>query len=203
MGDVVMTFKSDASGNFTANGLPEGNYTFQFVDERGGSTRFAKDYITVAILEGVTLKNQNITLSRVVGEGALRVVLTWGSSPSDLDSHMLFGTASSQSHVYYSSKNIGNVSLDVDDTSAYGPETVTVSRIQAGYTYHYYVKNYSANFYSELSASAAEVTIYMEDEVLYSIPVAVGSGYFWDVFSYSEEDGFTVYNTILTSAPSL
>lgn len=198
-GDVLMTLKSGANGTYCTEGLEEGNYTLQFVDERGESKHYAKNTICVAILNNITLSNQNVTLTEVVGEGAMRVVLTWGATPSDLDSHMTFGTNGTGNHVYYRQKNIGNVSLDVDDISSYGPETITVAQIEAGYVYNYYVYNYSGGGDSVLSNSMARVTIYMGDEMLYSIPVAVGSGRYWNVFSYSPEDGFTIYNTIRSS----
>lgn len=41
-----------------------------------------------------------------------------------------------------------------------------------------------------------KVTIYMEDEILYSIPVAVGYENYWNVFTYSVEEDFIINNTI-------
>lgn len=84
----------------------------------------------------------------------------------------------------------------MDDTSSYGPETITIAQIQEGYLYKYYVYNFSGGSNTQLSSSGACVTIYMGDELLYSVPVPEGSGRYWNVFTYSAEDGFTIYNTV-------
>ena len=64
----------------------------------------------------------------------LRIVLTWGEYPWDLDSH-LYGkdklTDSDVFHTCYWAKNYYQGStaiakLDVDDTTSYGPETTTI-----------------------------------------------------------------------------
>ena len=69
--------------------------------------------------------------------------LTWGAAPGDLDSHLY---TPSGAHVYFSRK--GNLlaepfaNLDVDDTSSFGPEVITLTRLMVG-TYKYHVHNYS------------------------------------------------------------
>ena len=86
--------------------------------------------------------------------------------------------------------------MDVDDRSAYGPETITISSVYEGYTYRYYIYNFSGGGNYVLSNSNARVAIYMGNELLYSIPVAYGSGRTWNVFTYSVANGFTIQNTI-------
>jgi hypothetical protein len=61
----------------------------------------------------------------------LRVELTWGGTPSDLDSH-LFDAQSSPNHLYYANKVIPGASLDVDDVTSYGPENVSVTTFAPG-----------------------------------------------------------------------
>lgn len=194
-GDIVMKLTSGASGYYSIEALEAGNYTLQFVDERGTGNEFANNSINVSILADSCATDQNVTLSLKAASNVIRVVLTWGASPSDLDSHMLFGG----SHVYYRSKNVGNVSLDVDDTSSYGPETITINGVKEGTTYHYYVYNYSKGGNRVLSNSGARVTVYVGDEIKYEFSVPTGSGLYWDVFTYSVENGFTIINTIKTS----
>jgi uncharacterized protein YfaP (DUF2135 family) len=69
--------------------------------------------------------------------------LTWGAAPGDLDSHLY---TPSGAHVYFSRK--GSLlaepfaNLDVDDTSSFGPEVITLTRLMVG-TYRYHVDNYS------------------------------------------------------------
>lgn len=54
----------------------------------------------------------------------MRVVLSWGEKPFDLDSHLIFPGG----HIYFDSKEGTDANLDVDDTDSYGPETVTISK---------------------------------------------------------------------------
>ena len=56
----------------------------------------------------------------------MRIVLTWGAAPADLDSHVE-GTSSAGSlfNINFVNKDAGIVgNLDVDAVSGYGPETV-------------------------------------------------------------------------------
>jgi hypothetical protein len=91
--------------------------------------------------------------------GGVTMKLTWGAQPSDLDSYL---TTPSGSTVYYGSR--GSLStapfanLDVDDTSAFGPEVVTVTRLMVG-TYKYFVNNYSGQTSRLLSVSGARVEL--------------------------------------------
>src|SRR5690606_13893163 len=116
-------FRSGALGEFDIN-IPIGNYTAE-VSKDG----FVVGYYN--IVSANTDNNYNLVLTPILSEDEYRIVLTWGSTPRDLDSH-LTGTLDSEQlfHVcYYSRKYIvdGEImaELDLDDTSSYGPETVT------------------------------------------------------------------------------
>ncbi|MCW8631650.1 hypothetical protein OQH38_16240, partial [Acinetobacter baumannii] len=54
--------------------------------------------------------------------GSMRIVLTWGEKPLDLDSHLNY----SNQHIYWSNKEGHQANLDVDDRDSYGPETITI-----------------------------------------------------------------------------
>lgn len=88
----------------------------------------------------------------------MRVVLSWGEKPFDLDSHLIFPGG----HIYFDSKEGTDANLDVDDTDSYGPETVTISKKHFGESYIYAVQDYSnkglpnSNY---LSASKAKVFV--------------------------------------------
>ena len=199
IGEVIATVTTDANGDYITPELPAGNYTAQVVDERAAEAlpdqdedyRYGSQTIALKVLAGQTIYGQDATISNNVGIVAgtgIRVVLTWGSTPSDLDSHLLFGS----NHVYYSSKNIGNCSLDVDDTSAYGPETITIEEVQS-YTYKYYVYNYSKSgtFYN----ANAVVKVYSGAQLLYTFNAPTGSGYYWHIFTLNGATGeFTIHN---------
>lgn len=130
---------TDGSGNFRVEvkagsdvivngGL--GNYLTNTLSETASVTAGA----TVALPECLTLS----ALS-----GAPRITLSWGDQPSDLDSHIF---APDGTHVSYMDLGtlLGDpyVGLDVDDTTSYGPEVVTLRRLMVG-TYTYGVRNYS------------------------------------------------------------
>jgi len=120
---------------------------------------------------------------------ALRATLTWGANPSDLDSHFLaYAPDSNHSvwHIYYSNEEAYEndhkvADLDVDDTSSYGPEHVTLYDLNTSMKYVYYVWNYSGNSNAELKNSNADVKVYYNGQLYdFSVPYADGMG--WKVF---------------------
>lgn len=98
--------------------------------------------------------------------GGVTMKLTWGARPSDLDSHLI---TPSGSVIMYSSR--GSLSaapfanLDVDDTTAFGPEVVTITRLMVG-TYKYIVHNYSGQTSTLISASGARVELSLPDRAV-------------------------------------
>ena len=134
-------------------------------------------------------------------QGEIRIVLTWGYDPSDLDSHITGPDGSDRFHVYYSNKTFGSdVNLDVDDMSSYGPETVTISAFSSG-TYRYSVHNYSdqsTSGGSEIASSPAKVEVYNESglQQVYNAPSFTGSGNTWRVFEISVSGSTATFNAI-------
>lgn len=185
-GEILATVTTDSEGNYQTE-LPGGNYTAEVSGEGYISTSF-----NILAVGGKTLENQNATISpaEVIGDN-LRVVLTWGELPEDLDSHLTGPTDDgSRFHVYYSNQeyedNTTDVNLDVDDTDSYGPETVTVINGINNGTYTYAVHNYS--YYDsennlDLSGSNATVRIYSENTLIstYNVPIQK-DGNVWRVF---------------------
>ncbi|MEX8501204.1 carboxypeptidase regulatory-like domain-containing protein [Leptothrix ochracea] len=111
------------------------------------------------------------------------VRLTWGATPSDLDSHLL---TPSGDHIYYASPGFSQsapfASLDVDDTSGFGPEVVTASRLKVG-VYRYIVHNYSGVYNPGMTASPARVELNRDGLInTYSPPSGEGSSPYWHVF---------------------
>ena len=102
--------------------------------------------------------------------GQYRVVLTWGETPSDLDSHLTGPDDSgSRFHVYYANRSFGDNNLDTDDTSAFGPETVTIVPGNAAGTYRYSVFNYSdqsGGGAAGIHTGAAKVRLYNSSGLL-------------------------------------
>jgi hypothetical protein len=128
------------------------------------------------------------------------VALTWGSSPSDLDSHL---TTPDGFHVYWSSTGSSTESpyaqLDRDDTDGYGPENISIYRVSSG-TYKYYVHQYSSS--GSLAGCNARVMLVDAGgnvRVDCRVP-STGSGAYWHVFDIVNGSIVTV-NTITSSAP--
>ncbi|MFC2134124.1 carboxypeptidase regulatory-like domain-containing protein [Bacteroidota bacterium] len=92
------------------------------------------------------------------------ITLTWGSSPSDLDSHLLIPdyNGNTGGHVYFSFKGSATsypyANLDTDDTSSYGPEVTTIFRKLPG-TYTFFVHNWSGEASGPLVSSQAKVQV--------------------------------------------
>jgi len=98
------------------------------------------------------------------------VSLTWGDTPNDLDSHLYIPMTWDDGedpdydwhHLYYG--NYGDLSdypyteLDQDDTSYFGPENITGTRVYQG-TYEYWVRDFSDDLISNFTASAAQVRL--------------------------------------------
>ncbi|HBD5329703.1 TPA: tetratricopeptide repeat protein [Escherichia coli] len=129
----------------------------------------------------------------------MRVVLSWGEKPFDLDSHLIFPGG----HIYFDSKEGTDANLDVDDTDSYGPETVTISKKHFAESYIYAVQDYSnkglpnSNY---LSASKAKVFVYVGSSLVRSYSVPAGKrGNIWTVFKLNPNGEFEDINSV-TSA---
>ena len=173
--------------------MENGNYTLE-ISKEGYVTNYKN--ITVA---GDQIETANIVLVPGDGDGEtageLRIVLTWGEEPWDLDSHLACYSSDKPYHIWFGQtdfegNSVGN--LDVDDTSSYGPETITVRNVKADEKFSYFVHDYT-NSYSEvaneMSLSGAKVQVYLEGKNIatYTIPTNQ-PGTLWHVFDF---DGAT------------
>ena len=196
-GEYIEVLTTNGSGYYATSELAPGNYTAYVVDERtldDEDYRYASVAISLKVLPGQTSTNQNATVSNSVGldVDGMRIVLTWGSSPNDLDSHLKYGST----HIYYGNKWGSNANLDVDDTSAYGPETITITET-GDYTFSYYIYNYSGT--GTMYASQACVRVYFGNSSTpaYTFYAPTGSGRNWEVFTYNAVTGeFTITNYV-------
>lgn len=126
----------------------------------------------------------------------MRVVLNWGATPADLDSHIVYPG----NHIYFSNMKGADALLDVDDTTSYGPETITLQRKHDGEKYVYAVHDYSnrgnANS-SLLSNSGAKVFVYVGQTLIKTYYVPVNKvGNLWTIFAVTEGGEFQDFNTI-------
>lgn len=121
----------------------------------------------------------------------IRVVLSWGAEPMDIDLHALMETNGSEvGHVYYNNKQIGNTSLDVDDRDGYGPETITIRggiSKKFGFVVRDYTNKTDRNY--ELSKSDARVFLYRGDSLIKTFYVPKNrEGNLWKVFAMDQNE---------------
>lgn len=116
------------------------------------------------------------------GLDSIRVVLTWGQYPKDLDSHMVYPG----SHIFFANKEGQDGNLDVDNTDSFGPETVTLTKKIYGEDYVYAVHDYTDKndpTTTNLSTSQAKVFVYVGESLVRTYYVPAGQeGNLWTVF---------------------
>lgn len=192
---------TDQAGAFTMK-LPLGCYTIEIV-----KNGYITDYYNVVATAGRGADTQTFVLVPVLANYEYRIVLTWGDTPQDLDSHLTYSKNEVQQfHIYYHNRTGKDGSLviarlDRDDRSGYGPETITFSvnqtRLQNG-VFRYTVWDYTNrgdSFSNELAVSGAVVRVYQGNHLAATYPVPHEAGTFWCVFELTEE-GIVPYNEV-------
>jgi len=167
---------TDENGYFEISNMPYGQYT----------AIFSKDGFISTSLNMNVDENSNdtydLSMSPVLTQGEMRIRLSWGVDPSDLDSHLVkYVNGNQEYHIYYNTPNGTNGdNLDRDDTDGYGPETVTIKEINASAKYVYYVYKYAGN--GEIKNSGASVKVsYGNSEQTFYPPQKDGK--YWKVFT--------------------
>jgi len=185
-GNPVAVTSSDSNGKYLLD-LAPGNYTL-FVEAEG----YIGSSTNILVLSGERKSNQDCSMTPILKEGEMRVVLIWGQFPADLDSHLNGPMDNGNSfHIYfenmkhnYNSKTYAM--LDVDDTTSYGPETTSVYIASEG-TYTFRVHDYTnrnLSYSKAMSLSGAQVKLYIagkSDAIVYNVPTKEGT--IWTVFS--------------------
>ncbi|MBE6949024.1 MAG: hypothetical protein E7456_04180 [Ruminococcaceae bacterium] len=197
---------TSSSGRYTIENMPVGYYTVEA--SRHG---YVTGYTNIIVLSDAERSDFDFTITPTLNEDEIRIVLTWGSSPSDLDSHLIGRTPSNGTfNVYYSDKEyhydgVEMANLDVDDTSSYGPETITILENIYG-TYTYAVHNYSnrnSSSSTALSFSGAVVRVFVGSVQVaeYNVPTdQVGT--YWTVFEIARNGRILPINTISNTKPA-
>lgn len=203
IGGIVGLATSGSDGAYTSPELEAGNYTV-VCDKQGFNTTFFLAYC----LSGVTNLNQNASMTPLLQDTSVRVVLTWGETPLDLDSHMTgpLENSTARFHVFYSALGSATVApytvLDHDDVTSYGPETITIAQVFPG-TYRYSVHDYSNSLSASstgLANSLARVDVYSGSTLIRAFSVPNQPGTLWTVFEYNS-GSITPINT-MTYQPS-
>ncbi len=180
--DIIQTIYSGEDGKYTFQ-ANAGKY--RLVAEKDG---FVTNTVYTTLVEEQTDLQIVLNPTNLPSvDGNMRVVLTWGEYPYDLDSHMVQISDEGNYHTYFSDMSEGNMSLDVDDINSYGPETITVTNAE-NEKYEYYIHDYTnkdSSSSGELAGSSAKVQIYAGNRLMYTINVPQNrEGTLWHVFDY-------------------
>lgn len=194
-GETSVKTSSNVQGKIFYDGFRgiDSSDTMMLIKKPGFSTLVAKcpcDGLTYALSPNM----QNLD--------GLRVVLTWGRSPADLDSHISYPG----NHIYWDSKIGTKANLDVDDTTSFGPETITITQKQVGKKYIYAIHNYTNGENPNSSAlgnSGATVNVYIGQTLVrtyHATPHKVGN--VWVVFGIDENGAFQDINSYTGTSKS-
>jgi hypothetical protein len=186
---------TDSFGEFDIS-APEGMATLHF--EKDG-------YSFVDIIVEVTRDITVVTSESIVAyppltTGQYRFVLTWGASPYDIDSYLFMPGGTDW--VYYGDQLAldGSANLDWDDTSSYGPETISITSVKTG-VYTYSINNFSGE--AALGTSEAVVKVYDSTGLIQTLEIADATGsdseLWWKAFTF---DGTTKTFTWLNQMAS-
>jgi hypothetical protein len=97
---------------------------------------------------------------------SLVVTLWWDTSGTDIDLHM--SPDDGATHCSYQNHSAGQMVLDYDNTSGYGPEHITIDNATGSNTYKikvYYYADHNTNDPPEITPTAAHVTATINGEV--------------------------------------
>ncbi|MDR3090714.1 MAG: carboxypeptidase regulatory-like domain-containing protein [Clostridiales bacterium] len=171
---VVKSAITDGYGNFALNELPTGNYTAE-----AKTDGFIPLYFNFVCIGGRNVSIGDKPITPTLSSDQIRIVLSWGADPRDLDSHLAMGST----HLYYGNRNAAGISLDTDNVTGYGPETITINTNEAAAgVYNYYVYLYSGS--GSIGSSQTKVRVYSGDTLVkeYNAPSSF-SERTWNVFS--------------------
>ncbi|MCK9266890.1 hypothetical protein M0P98_08505 [bacterium] len=179
--DVGAIF-TDKQGKTMLKPISDGHYKL----------KISKDnYITnqsrIEIQAGSVFGNSNVfALSPVMPLESMRIVLEWGKAPADLDLHLIKNDAQ---HISYRHKRMlsdKSIRLDRDSRYGYGPETITICKIDKNADYQIYVHNYSRKEDKNRDTfmqSSARVTVYANNRLEKQYTVPRGTGAMWLVMN--------------------
>ena len=189
-GETSVTAKTDSQGRIN---IPS---PFGGIDDNSVTLIIKKEGYSTLVAKG-PYSNLTYALSPTMSQlDGVRIVLSWGNQPQDLDSHISYPG----NHICYHHKTGSLANLDVDDTDGYGPETITIERKAQGQKYLYAVHNYTSREEagnSDLSGiSDAKVFVYIGNTLIksYEVPKGRRAGNVWVVFMIDEYGTIVDFN---------
>jgi uncharacterized protein YkwD len=175
-------------GGFRFSNLDPGSYILI-----GSANGYIEADLRTVLSSDQILTNQDIVLSPVLGSDEIRIILTWGQIPKDLDAHLTVPNSEGcRHHCFFWNREILGANLDLDDTESFGPETITITQRASG-TYRFYVHDFTnckSNTGQDLSNSGASVKVYFgsgEPPAVFNVPALQGT--VWHVFNMDGDSG--------------
>lgn len=142
--------------------------------------------VTVRVMAG-GIFNSHYSISPML-QGKLRIIIDWGKAPADLDAHFV---KKDLYHISY--RNLKSFEdqalLDKDERNGFGPETITVLKLDENGVYTYFIHDYTNKDKPNsdaLGKSRAHVKVYNENELIYEYFMKGGKGTMWKVFTIDQ-----------------
>jgi hypothetical protein len=185
-GQTVTT--TDIDGNFSIAARPSSTVLLSATAARSASR-------TTTIVTGT----ENIDQSEcIVVEGSATVItLTWGENPNDLDTQFFGPNTEAGNTAFLVSYlipelviNDSTISLDVDDTSSFGPEITTISSFPYAGRYSYAVNRFAGS--GNIATSPARIELNYEGEKSIFSPPTGDATDCWAVFDLVVNDAGVV-----------
>jgi hypothetical protein len=187
-----------ANGQYTLGGVAAGSRTLRF-------TRAGHAALDVPlVLRAGQRATPRTAMVPALADGELRIVLSWGATPVDLDSYLWVprgtGTYRIEPGQRGSLQRFPFAVLQREDNDGYGPEHIYVNQMQTGRS-TFAVFNYSAHERPSsppLAGSGAVVEVYDRSGLRGRfVAPASGTGKWWTVFRYvGSSRTLTAVNTL-------
>lgn len=198
----ALSTTTDGGGNYTINNVPTGVQTVNF-----SATGFVSQTDSTTVVDNQSHNVNMSLLTNAYAANKVIAVLSWGSNPTDLDSHLYVPTGQSSTyHIDYNNKGdsdgtlntIPFAGLDTDEVQGYGPETIAISwngsALYYPRVYRYFVHNYSNDL--PINASNAQIRVYRNGTLIQTFtPPAGCTGIYWHVFDMAANSSITTVNT--------
>ncbi|HPS30819.1 MAG TPA: hypothetical protein PLZ43_11225 [bacterium] len=178
--DEYGTTNADGMVTIPFSGFSEMEKIFTGVFEREG---YITSKIEVRVMAGGVFTNHYSISPKLTGK--LRIIIDWDKKPDDLDAHFI---KKNLYHISYRDMKSyeDQVLLDKDERNGFGPETITVLKLDEAGSYAYFIYDYTNREKKNsdaLGKSRAHVTVYNNSRIIYNYYIKEGKGTMWEVFS--------------------
>ncbi len=186
-GTTLPAAATGSNGAYVIANVPAGNYTLEV-----SGTGYATTYRTVISAGTDTPASQDILVSPVLANNEVRIVLAWNATPKDLDSHLEYGSSWPNQVVWNDrTKLSGDLLLDYDVVTGYGPETVTMkgtvwTQPRRGYSVYNWSRGQNRDTVLTIGQSGATIRVFKSQGLVRSYaagPSQVND--WWQLFCFS------------------